>query len=85
MAIGLKYGKGENGSNEDKETAYDWSVHFISEFKKTHKSVVCRELLDNIDMKTAEGMSKLIEMGVFKNRCPNFVKDAVKIAEKIIK
>jgi C_GCAxxG_C_C family probable redox protein len=85
MAIGLKYGKGENGSHEDKEIAYDMARHFIAEFKKLHHTVCCNKLLDNLDMCTAEGMEEIMERDFFRLRCANFVQDAVKITEKIVK
>jgi C_GCAxxG_C_C family probable redox protein len=85
MAIGLKYGKGENGSDEDKKNAYDKSKTFISEFKKVHKTVCCRELLDNIDMNSEEGMAKILELDLFRLHCANYIMDAVKITEKILK
>ena len=85
MAIGLKYGKGENGNDEDKKIAYDKSKHFISEFKKKHNSVCCRELLDNLDMNSEEGMLKILELDLFRLRCANYIKDAVRITEKVLK
>ena len=41
MAIGLKYGRGKDGTIEDKELAYDMSRHFIEEFKETTCGTVC--------------------------------------------
>jgi C_GCAxxG_C_C family probable redox protein len=84
MAIGLKYGKGENGTNEDKAFAYDMSHHFMAEFKKMHKTICCRELLDGINMSTPEGMNEIMELDYFRIRCARYVMDAVKITEKII-
>jgi C_GCAxxG_C_C family probable redox protein len=84
MVIGLKFGKGENGTNEDKATAYDMSHHFMAEFKKMHKTICCNELLDGINMSTPEGMVEIMELDYFRIRCARYVFDAVKIAEKII-
>jgi C_GCAxxG_C_C family probable redox protein len=84
MAIGLKYGKGENGTNDDKAKAYDMSQHFMTEFKKKHQTVCCLELLDGINMSTPEGMARIMELDYFKVRCACYVKDAVAIAEKIV-
>jgi C_GCAxxG_C_C family probable redox protein len=84
MAIGLKYGKGENGTNEDKARAYDMSKHFMTEFKKTHQTVCCRELLDGLNMSTPEGMARIMELDYFRIRCARYVRDAVQIAEKIV-
>ncbi len=83
MAIGLKYGRGENGLVEDKEKTYDISRYFLSEFKKRHKTICCRELLDRIDMSTQEGMNKIKEMDFFRLRCAIYVIDTIEIVEKI--
>lgn len=85
MAIGLKYGKGEAGTAEDKEKAYDMSRYFLAEFKKLHKTVCCRELMDGLDMSTPEGMNRILELDLFRKRCAVHVQDAIAITEKIIK
>ncbi|NVN93881.1 MAG: C_GCAxxG_C_C family protein [Bacteroidetes bacterium] len=85
MAIGLAYGKGEHGSNDDKAMAYEKAKHFIAEFKKIHNSVCCRELLDNHDMNTPEGIEKIYELDLFRQRCAIYIQDAVRITEKVLK
>jgi C_GCAxxG_C_C family probable redox protein len=84
MAIGLKYGKGETGSNDDKAFTYDLAHHFMTEFRKNHQTVCCRELLNEIDMSTPEGMAQLLELDYFRIRCARYVMDAVQIADTII-
>jgi C_GCAxxG_C_C family probable redox protein len=84
MAIGLKYGKGENGTNKDKTRAYEISRTFLSEFRKLHNTVCCRQLLDGLDMSTPEGMAKIQELDLFRLRCAKYVQDAVALTEKII-
>ena len=84
MAIGLKYGKGENGTNEDKERAYDMSKHFINEFTNCFGSVTCKELMEGHNMSTPEGMSRIMELDLFRVKCAVHVKTAVEIAGKII-
>jgi C_GCAxxG_C_C family probable redox protein len=84
MAIGLKYGKGEFGTNEDKTHAYNQSKQFIAEFRKKNQSVCCRNLLDGIDMNTPEGMARIVEFDYFRTRCCDYVADAVQIAEEIL-
>ncbi len=85
MAIGLKYGRGKDGTIEDKELAYDMSRHFIEEFKKTTcGTVCCRELMDGLDMKTPEGMEKIKELDLFRLRCSKHVQDSIEITNKIL-
>jgi C_GCAxxG_C_C family probable redox protein len=85
MAIGLKYGKGENGTNDDKEMANDLAHHFVAEFKKAHHHINCRQLLQNADISTPEGMTFIQEHKLFDTHCPRYVKDAVEIVSKILR
>jgi C_GCAxxG_C_C family probable redox protein len=84
MAIGLKYGKGEHGTVEDKERAYDMSRHFIAEFKKEYGTVSCRKLMNDLDMNTPEGMAKIKELDLFRLHCVKHVQTAVEITNSII-
>jgi len=84
MAIGLKYGRGENGTNEDKERAYDISRIFLTEFKEANGTIKCEDLLDGINMSTPEGMAKILELDLFRLKCGKYVQDAVGITHKIL-
>lgn len=84
MAIGLKYGMDENGSTDQKSYTYDLTTHFISEFKKNHGSICCKDLLDGIDMSTPEGYAKVSELNLFRTHCSEYVRSAVLISEKIL-
>lgn len=84
MAIGLKYGKGENGTAEDKERAYDFSRHLLTEFKQVHGSTCCRTLMDNLDMSTPEGMAEIRKRDLFQLKCANHVRTAIRLAQNIV-
>jgi C_GCAxxG_C_C family probable redox protein len=84
MAIGLKYGMDENDSTEQKSYTYDLTTHFISEFRKKHGSICCKDLLDGIDMSTPEGYAKVRELNIFRTHCAEYVRSAVLIGEKIL-
>lgn len=84
MAIGLKYGKGENGTLEDKERAYDMGRHFVAEFTKSHGSTSCMKLMNGVNLSTLEGMKYAVDNEMFSTHCANYVKGAVLIAEKIV-
>lgn len=84
MAIGLKYGKGINGTEEEKARAYELSRRLITEFSKEHGCTTCRTLMNGLDMNTPEGMAKIKELDLFRVRCLNYVKSAVKITEEIL-
>lgn len=84
MAIGLKYGKGENGTVEDKERAYDMGRYFVAKFSKCHGSTSCLKLLKEVNISTPEGMKHAVDKEMFRTHCANYVKDAVAIAERIV-
>lgn len=84
MAIWLKYGKGENGTDDDKEMANDMATHFMTEFRKNHGSTQCLALLENINFSTPEGAERTYERNIFKTHCPEFIKTAVALTEKLI-
>lgn len=84
MVIGLKYGKGENGKEEDKAHAYKLSQQLITAFKEKHKTISCRELLDGLDLNTPEGMAEIQKRELFRFNCRKYVQDAVQIAESIL-
>ena len=52
LALGLKYGKGENGTDEDKKRAYAVAQDFMKDFEAEFGSIVCLHLLDNNRMDT---------------------------------
>lgn len=84
MTIGLKYGKGEQGTQADRERAYDMAQHAITEFKKKHGTTTCLKLMNGVKISTPEGMSYAIENQLFKTHCACYIQDAVTIVEKII-
>jgi len=84
MAIGLKYGKGENGTDDDKALAYKRSQYLMSEFKNRNRTICCRQLLDGYDMNSPEGMAKIMELDLYHNHCLKYIQDAVEITEAIL-
>ena len=85
MAIGLKYGKGINDTEEKKQMTYSKTREFFEEFIKIHGSTNCRELLDGLDMTDPEDHNKIMERNLFEVKCEKYVADAVIITEKLIK
>jgi C_GCAxxG_C_C family probable redox protein len=83
MVIGLKYGKAEQGDDGATEKTRALTQRFIQEFIKKNGSVNCTELLgfnlNNQDEYEAAGREKL-----FRTKCPELVRDAAVILEKIL-
>lgn len=84
MAVGLKYGKGENGTEDDKTIAYRQSQFLVNEFKKRNTTICCRQLLDGYDMNSPHEMAKIMELDLYNNYCLKYIQDAVEITETIL-
>lgn len=83
MALGLKYGKGINDSNEKKEQTYALTETFIGKFIEAHGSINCRELLDGLDMNNPADMERIQSEELTKTRCPIYVDTATQIVEEL--
>ncbi|MBP1676974.1 MAG: GCAxxG family protein [Bacteroidetes bacterium] len=84
LALGLKYGKGENGTDEDKKRAFAVAQDFIQDFEAQFGSIVCLHLLDNNCMDTEEGAAAINKEDMFRTRCTKYVKFAVEKTEELL-
>lgn len=85
MALGLKYGKGLNGTNDEKAYTYQKTSEFMNEFVKRNGSVTCKKLLRGLDMNNPEDYKKIQELNLFDSDCVKYVQDATEIVEKLLK
>ncbi|QWV95606.1 C-GCAxxG-C-C family protein [Geomonas oryzisoli] len=76
MVLGLAHGPKE-------KKVFPKIEAFNNEFKARHGELDCSRLL-GIDMGTKAGMKEADRKGLFKTRCPNYVKSAAEILEKMI-
>lgn len=84
MALGLRHcGVPAEADPLGKQQAYPPVQEFLARFKTRHGSIVCRELLD-CDLGTPEGLERAREQGLFKSRCPAFVRSAAEILEEML-
>jgi len=83
MVIGLKYGRARAEDERAKEKTYALVRDFVDRFKAKHGSIVCNDLI-GAEMNTAEGHDQAAARGVFERLCPEYVRDAVEILEKIL-
>jgi len=67
-----------------KEDTYKKTVSFFKEFKKRHGSIVCKELLQGLNMTDPQDRKKIEELGLFQTVCVKYVQDAVQIVEQLI-
>ncbi len=83
MVLGLKHGKLRPDDDDAREKTYALVKEFTSEFKFRNKTIVCKELLGH-DIGTPEGMEAIKLKKLIVTLCPNFVRDAAEILERLI-
>ena len=83
MALGLKYGFSDGMAYEEKELAHQKAEEFMERFVEKKGTVVCRELLGHDLSKTGE-LEICRELGVFKTICPEMVRCAAEIVERML-
>ena len=82
MVIGLKCGHYIKGNNESKKFCYKKTQEFTEKFKAKNGSVKCRELLGiEKNAEIEKDFSKI--QPLFTSLCPELVKNAVQILEKM--
>jgi C_GCAxxG_C_C family probable redox protein len=84
LVLGLKHGGTVPvfGDVEKERALFDRIRRFVEEFRKRHGALTCRELL-GVDVFTAEGLSEGRRRGLFRERCPRYVRDAITILESV--
>jgi C_GCAxxG_C_C family probable redox protein len=83
MALGLKYGRGENDENEITSEMYQKTQDFIKSFEEVHGSIICRELLDGCNLRSEQGQTEFREKGLLQNTCIKCVETAVRILKEM--
>jgi C_GCAxxG_C_C family probable redox protein len=83
MVIGLAHGATAAEDQASREKTYAVTRELCSRFQEHHGSIVCRELL-GVDIGTPEGREIAVRTGLFRTRCPAFVRDAAEIAVQIL-
>jgi C_GCAxxG_C_C family probable redox protein len=83
MVIGLKYGKVKRGDDAATEKTRAVVREFMEEFAARHGSVSCTDLL-GYDLSDPESYETAKRSGLFITRCPELVRNAVEILERIL-
>ena len=83
MVIGLKYGKTMQGDDTATEKTRALTRQFIKEFSAKNGSVSCTELL-GYNLSNVDEYEKAREEKLFVTKCPELVRDAAAILEKIL-
>jgi C_GCAxxG_C_C family probable redox protein len=82
LALGLKYGKKHPEDNAAREKTYQLAADFVRRFEEKRGSIVCRKLT-GYDISRPEEYQAAKQAGVFKEVCPQLVREAASILEEI--
>lgn len=83
LVIGLKYGKVDAGDDRATDKTRALVREFIRQFTERHGSVNCTKLLGcNLDDPAEYVQAR--DGGLFKTRCPMYVRDAADILDRIL-
>jgi len=83
MAIGLVHAKLTPEDQTSRRKSIALAQRFRQEFEAGHGSICCRELL-GCDISTPAGYQEAIDCGLFTKVCPNLVRDAATLVEKLL-
>jgi C_GCAxxG_C_C family probable redox protein len=83
MVIGLLYGGITADEVAAKEKTYAVVGEFLQEFKTLHGAITCTGLL-GYNMSDPQQFAQAKTHKIAKERCPAFVRDAVKLIEKVL-
>ena len=83
MVLGLQHATAECDTVRGRQPVYAAAVEFRRQFEERHGTVVCRDLL-GCDVTTPEGAQTAKERGLFKTVCPQMVRDAAEILERML-
>ena len=84
MALGLQSGSLFDDGESIKENTYQYIRKYNDEFENLHGTTNCAKLL-GIDISTESGVQEATDMGVFKTKCPEFIRSSVSICKELLR
>jgi len=84
MVLGVRYGRGEKEADTARDIAYGRTRELMDEFARKHGSYLCRTLLNDCDLTTAEGRKFFAENDLSSKVCKPCVQSAVEILETML-
>ena len=84
LVLGLKYGRGGQQDRSATEETYQKTLELMARFEKRHGSCLCRVLLDDCDLRTAEGQRFFKEHDLLHKTCVGCVQTVVEGLAEIL-
>ncbi len=83
MVLGLKYAGPDCDQRDRRQPVYAALAEFVEKFQQRNRVVICKDLL-GCDISTPEGAQRATREGLFRNICPDLVRDAAEILEQML-
>jgi len=83
MVIGAKHGMIDPTDRPSIGRTYQRVQKLAERFRELHGTILCRELLDGIDLNTDEGQKELHDKGLRETVCVQCIRDAAAILEDL--
>jgi C_GCAxxG_C_C family probable redox protein len=84
MALGIKYGRGENGERSLTEGTYQEVRKLMERFVKKHGTYICRSLLGGCELTDPEGQMEFKQKDLYNKVCKECVCSVVEIVEELM-
>ena len=84
LALGLKYGRGQQQDRAVTEEAYRKTEELMAGFEKRHGSCACRVLVEGCDLRTPEGRERFIQRDLLHKTCAKCVETAAEVLTEIL-
>ncbi len=84
MALGLKYGRGDQEEKSVAQQAYKKTLELMGGFERVHGSCLCRTLLGGCDLRTPEGMQHFKEQDLHHKICVRCVRTVGEILDEML-
>ena len=83
MVLGFKF-RDESDEREARYKTYDLVREFVKRFESRHGTIMCKALLDGVDLGTEIGRQEALDKELFKTVCPKYVRDAGEILNDLL-
>ena len=84
IAIGAKYGRGEDDEQSATEKTYEKTKELLDKFQTKHGTIICLELLDGCNLMTEKGQKYFQENRLKNKICSECVCSVIQILEEIL-
>lgn len=82
LVLGMRFGRGEKDDRAAQERTYIKTQELMDKFSEKHGTVICRKLLNGVDLMTEEGQNYFKEKDLLNKLCLPCVQSIVMILEE---